>query len=131
MVAPQSHVDQSAELLQSAKLLLSVSPEVDPLRQSSNGRGKVFEEQPSGVFGALGLFMKAYDWPRVPLLIGMVLGEIVEPNFFISVQVYGASWLWQRPIVLATLVVMLAFLLTMLVRRARGRAQIRGGGADA
>ncbi|MAM11254.1 MAG: hypothetical protein CML23_12495 [Rhizobiaceae bacterium] len=83
------------------------------------------------VFGALGLFMKAYDWPRVPLLIGMVLGEIAEPNFFISVQVYGASWLWQRPIVLATLVVMLAFLLTMLVRRARGRAEIRGGGADA
>ena len=55
MVAPQSHVDQSAELLQNVKLLLSVSPEVDPLRQSSNGRGKVFEQQPSGVFGALGL----------------------------------------------------------------------------
>ena len=85
------------------------------------------------VFGALGLFMKAYDWPRVPLLIGMVLGQLAEANFFISVQVYGASWLGQRPIVLATLGLTLAFLAAMVLRGRRDRAMRaqQAGGGDA
>lgn len=85
------------------------------------------------VFGALGLFMKAYDWPRVPLLIGMVLGQLAEANFFISVQVYGAFWLWQRPIVLATLGLTLAFLAAMVLRGRRDRAMRaqQAGGGDA
>jgi TctA family transporter len=33
------------------------------------------------------------------LIIGMVLGQLSENYLFISVDRYGLSWLWDRPIV--------------------------------
>ena len=33
--------------------------------------------------------MKQAKWPRPPLLLGIVLGEVVERYMFISVQRYG------------------------------------------
>jgi TctA family transporter len=49
-------------------------------------------------FGILGWTMKQLKWPRPPLLLGIVLGDIIERYMFISVERYGASWL-LRPIV--------------------------------
>ncbi|MEE9145351.1 MAG: tripartite tricarboxylate transporter permease [Candidatus Binatia bacterium] len=51
------------------------------------------------LFGALGWFMVRYDWQRPPLLIGLVLGGIMENNFFIAYSIYGWSFL-ARPIVI-------------------------------
>lgn len=53
-----------------------------------------------GIFGVLGYIFKHADWPRVPILIGMVLGNLAETYLFITVERYGVEWLWQRPIVL-------------------------------
>ena len=56
---------------------------------------------------------------------------LLDTGDTISVQVYGASWLWQRPIVLATLGLTLAFLAAMVLRGRRDRAmraQQAGGG---
>lgn len=36
--------------------------------------------------GALGWVMKRNGWPRPPLILGVVLGEIVERYMFISVR---------------------------------------------
>jgi hypothetical protein len=44
-------------------------------------------------FGALGWLMVQFNWPRPPLLLGIVLGDIAEANFFISMATYGMSWL--------------------------------------
>ena len=38
-------------------------------------------------------------WPRVPLLLGLVLGSLAESRFFVSMDAYGTSWL-VRPGVL-------------------------------
>ena len=62
------------------------------------------------VFGGaavLGLFMKAYGWPRPPIVIAIVLGEIVEKFLWLSVSTYGWS-MFQRPQFVAILVVVLA-----------------------
>ncbi len=40
-----------------------------------------------------GYFMKMAEWPRPPLLIGFVLGEIAERYLWISITRYGAGWL--------------------------------------
>ena len=57
-------------------------------------------------FGVLGWVMKRLRWPRPPLLLGFVLGEVVEGYLFISFQLY--EWAWMlRPIVLAALAVAL------------------------
>ena len=45
-----------------------------------------------------------FDWPRPPLVLGLVLGSLAEKNLFTSYQAYGAE-MFLRPIVLVILVV--------------------------
>jgi hypothetical protein len=45
------------------------------------------------VFGALGWIMVRADWPRPPLLLGLVLGELAEQNLFLSIDNYDLDWL--------------------------------------
>jgi len=49
-------------------------------------------------FGVLGWVMKRVEWPRPPLLLGLVLGGLLERYMFISFQRYGTDWI-TRPIV--------------------------------
>ncbi len=49
-------------------------------------------------FGVLGWTMKQLKWPRPPLILGFVLGDIIERYMFISIQRYGYDWLFH-PIV--------------------------------
>lgn len=66
------------------------------------------------IFGVLGWTMKQLKWPRPPLILGVVLGDIVERYMFISIQRYGSSWLvptqWSevRPLVIG--IFLMAFL---------------------
>ena len=55
-------------------------------------------------FGLLGWVMKRVDWPRPPLLLGLVLGGLLERYMFISFQRYGTDWL-SRPIVIGVFLV--------------------------
>jgi TctA family transporter len=49
-------------------------------------------------FGLLGWTMKRLRWPRPPLILGFVLGAIIERYMFISVMRYEYEWLF-RPVV--------------------------------
>jgi TctA family transporter len=60
------------------------------------------------VFGLLGWTMKQYGWARAPLILGFVLGKLIEKYLFISVGRYQFEWL-ERPGVIAV------FVLTALV----------------
>jgi hypothetical protein len=44
-------------------------------------------------FGMLGWGMKHFKWPRPPLVLGFILGGILERYMFISIERYGISWL--------------------------------------
>lgn len=66
-------------------------------------------------FGALGWVMKRMGWPRPPVILGVVLGGIVERYLFISIGRYGADWLW-RPVVVIMFAIALLGLLRPLVR---------------
>ena len=50
-------------------------------------------------FGIFAWGAKHFKWPRPPLILGYILGEIIERYMFISIQRYGAEWL-ARPMVL-------------------------------
>jgi TctA family transporter len=52
--------------------------------------------------GVLGWLMKELDWPRPPLLLGVVLGDLFERYLFISIERYGSNWL-LRPVVVVVL----------------------------
>ncbi|MEE3000431.1 MAG: tripartite tricarboxylate transporter permease, partial [Pseudomonadota bacterium] len=72
-----------------------------------------------GIFGLLGYIFKHADWPRVPILIGLVLGNLAETYLFITVERYGVEWLWQRPIVFIILVMIILSFLLPLYRKYR------------
>ena len=61
-------------------------------------------------FGSLGFFMREFGWPRPPLLVGFVLGELIERNLVNSVRFFGLSWL-LRPLTLGLLVLLLISLI--------------------
>jgi TctA family transporter len=44
-------------------------------------------------FGALGWVMVQTDWPRPPLILGLVLGKLAEQNLFLTIDNYGMEWL--------------------------------------
>jgi TctA family transporter len=50
-------------------------------------------------FGVIGWIMKRLKWPRPPVILGFVLGGIVERYMFISISRYGAEWL-LNPVVI-------------------------------
>jgi putative tricarboxylic transport membrane protein len=50
-------------------------------------------------FGALGWVMEKMEWPRPPVLLGLVLGPLAENRLFLSTDNYGLSWT-MRPGVL-------------------------------
>src|SRR5215469_4197241 len=52
------------------------------------------------IFGLLGWIMKQHGWARAPLILGFVLGKLIEKYLFISVGRYQFEWL-QRPGVVA------------------------------
>ncbi len=54
------------------------------------------------VFGVIGWAMKQLRWPRPPLILGFVLGAIIERYMFISIERYGFDWL-TRPVVVVLL----------------------------
>ena len=74
--------------------------------------------------GALGFLMKRLKWPRPPVILGFVLGAIVERYMFISVNLYGLQWM-LRPVVL---IVLLASLYGVLAPTVRRMISARSGG---
>ncbi len=69
-------------------------------------------------FGLLGWFMKRLGWPRPPLILGVVLGGIVERYLVISIQRYEAEWL-LRPLVVGILALALWGLVRPLLREVK------------
>jgi hypothetical protein len=62
--------------------------------------------------------MKQFKWPRPPLLLGAVLGDIIERYMFISVGRYGVEWMypWNRPVVFLLLCMALLGLMRPLIQ---------------
>jgi putative tricarboxylic transport membrane protein len=71
------------------------------------------------LFGFLGWGMEKLDWPRPPLILGLVLGPLAENRLFLSWDNYGAAWL-LRPAVLVIFAMMIAGALYPVLRRKSG-----------
>jgi putative tricarboxylic transport membrane protein len=76
--------------------------------------------------GAVGYVMVRLDWPRPPLILGLVLGRLVEKNLFTSYQAYGVELL-LRPVVIVVLIVGLGIVLWPICQRLRGCASRDAG----
>lgn len=74
-------------------------------------------------FGILGYFMRWYGYPRPAMILGLVLGGLMERYLYRSMASYGFSWL-LRPAV----IVLLILATTSFIFALRGR--MRGAGAQ-
>lgn len=75
-------------------------------------------------FGVLGWAMKHFKWPRPPLVLGFILGGILERNMFISIQRYGADWM-MRPLVIIMFIMAFLSLLRPFLQDIRGHGGIK------
>jgi TctA family transporter len=71
-------------------------------------------------FGILGYFMRRTGYPRPAMILGLVLGDLMEKYLYRSVASYGFSWL-ARPAVIVIL--MLAALSLFFTLRGQMRAR--------
>ena len=76
--------------------------------------------------GVCATALRFADYPLAPLLIGFILGSMLEDNFSRSMQLYdGIGFIFERPMTLGllALAVLLVILPSYRARRARARAE--------
>ncbi len=88
-------------------------------------RNTMFDVVVMLLFGALGVLMVELGWPRAPLILGLVLGGVIENYLNLSVARYELEWM-LRPLVVAMIVLSVGVAVSPYIqawqRRARGTA---------
>jgi putative tricarboxylic transport membrane protein len=71
------------------------------------------------VFGLLGLMMRRFGLPVLPLIIGVILGPRIERQLRQALQLGGGDWgsLFTEPVAIVVYVLMAILLLTPLMLR--------------
>lgn len=82
------------------------------------------------LFGGLGYFMKRFSYPRPPLILGMLLGDLLEKYLYISTASYGYKWL-ARPGVIFLLVLTIGSLAFTLWSRREKKSDLGAKADDA
>jgi len=80
-------------------------------------------------FGALGWGLKYFKWPRPPLVLGFILGSMLERYMFISIQRYGTDWL-LNPLVVVMFTLAALSLFRPLLQDVRAHGGVRGMVSD-
>jgi putative tricarboxylic transport membrane protein len=77
------------------------------------------------VFGAAGYYMKKHGWPRIPLVVALLLGPSLERHLHVTLRLHALDRLdlTARPLSLLLGVLLAATLLWPLVAR-RGRLEV-------
>jgi len=76
-------------------------------------------------FGVVGYYMKKYDYPPAPLIMGLVLGKMAETNLNMAMDLYGVEFIF-RPITFVLLLVILFIVGLPLVKATRAAFGKRG-----
>ncbi|MDJ0858428.1 MAG: tripartite tricarboxylate transporter permease [Dinoroseobacter sp.] len=78
-------------------------------------------------FGICATILRFADYPLAPLLIGFILGGMLEDNFSRAMQLYdGISFIWERPMTLGLLAIAVLLILLPSYRARRARARAAG-----
>jgi TctA family transporter len=88
-------------------------------------RSRIEDVVVAAVFGVAGYLMDKYQFSRANFVIGMVLATMIERNLHISLSLYGADFLLQRPIALAMLAFVVITAALPFVRNAMRKRKAR------
>jgi putative tricarboxylic transport membrane protein len=81
-------------------------------------------------FGIAGYFCWKYNYSRINLIIGLVLGPIIESNIHITTALYGYGFIATRPLSTAIAVCLVVTLLAWAFQAARTRRASRPADSD-
>jgi putative tricarboxylic transport membrane protein len=70
------------------------------------------------LISVIALVLRLFDFPMAPLLLGFILGGLMEDNLRRSLVIYDGSmsFLWERPISLGINLVTIAFLTSPIIQ---------------
>jgi putative tricarboxylic transport membrane protein len=59
------------------------------------------------LFGAVALFLRFLDFPMAPMILGFILGGMMEENLRRALLINNDSWsfLWERPLTFSILLI--------------------------
>jgi len=83
------------------------------------------------VFGAIGVLMKQSGWPRAPIVLGFILGDIMENSLHLSLRAYGWAWLWERWIVVVLMILIVVTVYFAIRQQVRDRRKATASASDA
>ncbi|WP_420395578.1 tripartite tricarboxylate transporter permease [Nioella sp.] len=82
-------------------------------------------------FGFVATILRFADYPLAPLLIGFILGSMLEDNFSRAMQLYdGLGFILERPMTLGLLVLALLLVVVPSYRARRARLRAEGVADD-
>lgn len=82
-------------------------------------RGEIGDVVVAVVFGIIGYVMKKYDYSRADMVIGMVMGLMVERYMHISLKLFGSFFWLTRPWALVLLILVVATAVYPFFRKGR------------
>jgi putative tricarboxylic transport membrane protein len=73
-------------------------------------------------FAIAAIFLRLFSYPMAPLILGFILGGMMEDNLQRTMTLYDGSlsFLWQRPVSLAISLILLVVVLVPVFRTLRG-----------
>jgi TctA family transporter len=74
-------------------------------------------------FGALGWVLEKLEWPRPPLLLGLVLGPLAENRLFLATDNYGWAWIWRPGVLLILAITLLGVLYPVVKDRLKKKSK--------
>jgi TctA family transporter len=72
-------------------------------------------------FGALGWVLEKLEWPRPPVLLGLVLGPLAENRLFLSSDNYGTAWLGRPGVLIIFAIILLGVIYPIITKRREER----------
>ncbi|MGE5818131.1 MAG: tripartite tricarboxylate transporter permease [Deltaproteobacteria bacterium] len=72
-------------------------------------------------FGALGWVLEKLEWPRPPVLLGLVLGPLAENRLFLSTDNYGKAWLGRPGVLLIFAVILIGVIYPIITKKREER----------
>jgi TctA family transporter len=78
-------------------------------------------------FGALGWILEKLEWPRPPVLLGLVLGPLAENRLFLSSDNYGLAWLGRPGVLLIFLITLIGVIYPIIKKKREEREALASG----
>jgi hypothetical protein len=75
--------------------------------------------------GALGWVMEKLEWPRPPVLLGLVLGPLAENRLFLSTDNYGLAWTTRPGVIGIFVLTLFGIFYPMIKSRREERERVK------